>query len=86
MSKKIVISVRGAVKEGVVKSARAKKTAVVEISYYRKVPKYERLEKRKSKIHAHVPDGIAVKEGDRVQIAECRKISKTKAFVVLKVL
>lgn len=80
------LNTRGASFEGVVTSVKAKKTAVVERRFTRKVQKYERFEKRRSKIHAHVPDCIVVKEGDRVQIEECRKISKTKAHVVTKVL
>ncbi|MBI5229159.1 30S ribosomal protein S17 [Candidatus Micrarchaeota archaeon] len=78
------LKIRGAVRTGVVVSTKAKKTAVVEIHYLRKVPKFERLEKRKSKIHAHVPDCIKVREGETVRIGECRKISKTKSHVVIK--
>ncbi|MGC8851180.1 MAG: 30S ribosomal protein S17, partial [Candidatus Micrarchaeia archaeon] len=54
------------------------------IDYQRKVPKYERFEKRRSRIHVHVPECMNVKEGDRVLIGECRKLSKTKAHVVIK--
>lgn len=79
------ITVRGASFEGTVVSIKAKKTAVIERHYLRRVPKYERFEKRRSKLHAHIPDGVAVKEGDRVRVEECRKISKTKAHVVTKV-
>lgn len=72
--------------EGTVTSAKAAKTAVIMIPRVRKVPKYERYEKRRSKIHAHVPSCLTVKEGDRVTIAECRKLSRTKAFVVTRVM
>ncbi len=75
---------RGAVLEGRVVSAKARKTAVVEIPFVRRVRKYERLEKRRSKIHAHIPECIAVREGDLVRIEECRRLSRTKAFVVVK--
>lgn len=79
------LKTRGAVREGKVVSARAKRMAVVEIKYSRAVPKYERMEKRRSKIHAHLPGCFSVKVGDRVRIAECRKISKTKSHVVVEV-
>ena len=52
-----------------------------------KVPKYERYEKRRTKIHARLPecmkDNVAV--GDLIQIAETRPISKTIHFVVSKI-
>ena len=52
-----------------------------------KLPKYERYEKRKTKIHARLPDCMKndVAVGDFVQIAETRPISKTIHFVVNKV-
>ncbi|MDE1797916.1 MAG: 30S ribosomal protein S17, partial [Candidatus Micrarchaeota archaeon] len=40
---------------------------------------------RISKIAAHNPDEIGARIGDLVEIAECRKISKTKAWIVTKV-
>lgn len=78
------LGTRGAVLEGVVASTKAKKTVVVEIPYVHEVRKYERFEKKRSKIHAHLPECIRVKEGDRVRIEECRRISRTKGFVVTK--
>ena len=82
------LKTRGAVKEGAVASVKAKKTAVIKIAYLRRVPKYERFEKRRSTLHAHVPDCLEsqVRAGSIVRVEECRKISKTKAFVVTKIL
>ena len=80
------LRVRGAVFEGLVASAKAPKMAVIVIPQVRKVPKYERYEKRRSKIHAHIPGCMTVKEGDRVQVSECRKLSRTKAFVITQVM
>ena len=48
------------------------------------VPKYQRYEKRRSKVHAHNPPCITAKVGDIVTIAECRRLSKTKSYVVIK--
>lgn len=52
-----------------------------------KLPKYERYEKRKTKIHARLPDCMKneVEEGDRILIAETRPISKMIHSVVTKV-
>ena len=79
------LKTRGMVFEGVVTSAKPAKTVVIELQYIRRMPKYERYEKRRSKIHAHVPECMHVREGDVVQAVECRKISKTKSHVVMKV-
>lgn len=75
---------RGMTFQGTVVSTRAPKTAVIEVQYMRKVPKYERFEKLRSKIHAHLPECMGIHEGDVVEVAECRKVSKTKAHVVTK--
>ena len=77
------LRVRGHILEGIVVSNRPQKTAIVQISYVKKNAKYERLEKRKSRIPAHIPEGMTVALGQRVRIGETRKISKTKSFVVL---
>ncbi len=78
------LSVRGQIIEGVVVSDKAPKTVVVLRSYLKKIRKYERYEKRRSKIHAHNPPCIDAKVGDVVKIAECRPLSKTKSFVVVE--
>ena len=53
-----------------------------------KIPKYERYEKRKTKIHARLPDCMKddCDVGDLIQIAETRPISKMIHFVVSKVI
>jgi len=78
------LPIRGKIIEGTVVSARAQKTAVIERSYLHYIPKYERYERRHSRIAAYNPECISAKEGDRVKIAECRPLSKTKAFVVIE--
>jgi small subunit ribosomal protein S17 len=79
------LAIRGQVLEGIVASYKAERTITVERSYYKFIRKYERYEKRKSKIKAHKPDCIDLKVGDAVKIAECRPLSKTKHFVVVEV-
>jgi len=51
-----------------------------------KIPKYERYEKRKTKIHARLPECMEkdVNEGDLILVEETRPISKTIHFVVLE--
>jgi small subunit ribosomal protein S17 len=80
------LSVRGQVFNCTVVSDRMDSTVVVLREFEKKIRKYERIEKRRSKIHAHNPSCIDAKMGDKVKIAECRPISKTKSFVVVEVL
>ena len=77
------LKVRGKLIPGRAVSLKAKGMAVVEREYLHYVKKYMRYEKRKSKIHAHLPPCLDVDEGDIVTIAECRPISKTISFVVV---
>lgn len=77
------LSVRGKVLEGIVVSDKRDKTVTVEIPRMQRVRKYERMERRTSRIHAHNPPCLNARVGERVRIAECRRLSKTKAFVVI---
>ena len=79
------LPVRGQVLEGVVVSNKAERTISVERSYYKFIRKYERYEKRKSKINVHKPDCLDVNVGYSVKVAECRPLSKTKHFVLVEV-
>lgn len=78
------LKVRGRVFRGRVVSSRSLNTAVVQWDYYNYVPKYERYERRRTKIAAHNPSCIAAKQGDTVMIGECRPLSKSKAFVIFE--
>ncbi|MEM2192634.1 MAG: 30S ribosomal protein S17 [Candidatus Hadarchaeales archaeon] len=78
------LSTRGRVMEGVVVSDKMAKTVTVQIERLHYLPKYERYERRTSKIHAHNPPCLNVKTGEKVRIMECRKLSKTKSFVVIE--
>ncbi len=80
------LSVRGRIFKGKVKSFKMQKTATIEWERVIYVKKYERYMKKFTKVKAHVPPCIKVKEGDEVIIGECRPLSKTKHFVVLKVI
>jgi len=78
--------IRGNIFEGKVVSAKANKTVAVERVLTHYIPKYERYKKVKSKINVHNPTSINAKEGDIVQVGETRKISKTKNFVIIKII
>ena len=78
------IGLRGRTFTGTVMSTDLNKTATVgwERNFF--LPKYERSEKRRSKIKAHNPECIAAKKGDVVKVMECRPISKTKNFIIIE--
>ncbi|MBI2084412.1 MAG: 30S ribosomal protein S17 [Candidatus Aenigmarchaeota archaeon] len=76
--------IRGGVLKGKIVSAKAHKTAVVKREFLHFLPKYERYERRHSKITAYNPACIDAKEGDTVTIAECRPLSKTKSFIIIE--
>ena len=73
---------RGRVLSGVVVSDKADKTISVKIERKVKHPKYGKVIKRSTKVHAHDENNSA-KVGDFVSIQECRPISKLKSFVLL---
>lgn len=75
---------RGKIFTGVVISTKMQKTATVEFGRMYYLPKYERYEKRRTRIKAHNPDCINAKDGDIVRLSECRPLSKTKNFVVIE--
>jgi small subunit ribosomal protein S17 len=79
------VSVRGKVLKGKVKSAKLHNTIIAEWDYHRFIPKYQRYERSKSRVTAHNPPCMRAKEGDSVVLAECRPLSKTKSFIVVKV-
>ena len=79
------LSLRGHVTEGVVVSDKNKLTVVVEKPSLTYISKYKRYARTHSRIAAHYPVEINAKLGDLVRIEECRRISKTKAWVVTSI-
>ena len=76
--------IRGRVFRGKVVSTKPSNTAIVQWDYYNFIQKYERYERRKTRIAAHNPRCISAKVGDMVNIGECRPLSKSKAFVIFE--
>ncbi|KAG7942674.1 hypothetical protein I3843_16G116100 [Carya illinoinensis] len=61
------------------------RTIIVRRNYLHFVNKYQRYRKRHSNIAAHIFPCFRVKEGDHIIIGQCRPLSKTVRFNVLKV-
>ena len=78
------LKIYGGTIEGVIVSDKPKNTVIIEKDYLYYVPKFERYERRKTRIAVHKPPCIDVHTGDRIIAGKCRKVSKTKAHVVLE--
>lgn len=79
------LKLRGRVFEGeVIKKIHGRLKIAFERTLY--VSKFERYEKRKTILHARLPDCLKdqINVGDYIQIAETRPISKIIHFVVIK--
>ncbi|GIK15463.1 MAG: hypothetical protein BroJett003_04270 [Planctomycetota bacterium] len=70
---------------GVVVSDKRDKTISVEYEFSVKHAKYGKYMRRRRRVHAHDEKNEA-KAGDRVQLAFCRRMSKTKSWRLEKIL
>jgi small subunit ribosomal protein S17 len=84
-TKEINVPEKSPRKIGIVESDKRDKTRKVVISYSVKHPKYGKYLRKQTVLHVH-DESNASKVGDRVEIAECRPISKTKSWVLLRVI
>ena len=71
-------------KVGVVESDKRDKTRKVSIAFMVKHPKYGKYIRRRTVLHVHDENNVS-KVGDKVEIAECRPISKTKSWILTRV-
>ena len=69
---------------GVVASDKGDKTIKVVVAYQTRHPKYGKYLKRRTVLHAHDEKNEA-REGDTVEIAECRPLSKTKHHRLVRI-
>ena len=70
---------------GRVISNKMNKTITVQAERRIRHPLYGKIVTRRSKMHAH-DESNECQQGDLVQIEECRPLSKTKAWRLVKVL
>lgn len=70
---------------GKVVSDKMDKTIVVMIERTVKHPKYGKIMKRRTKVHAHDENQVS-KMGNTVKIRESRPLSKTKSWVLVEVI
>merc|ERR1712198_677375 len=80
------VSIRGRILTGLVQSMKMKRTIVIRRDYLHFIKKYQRYEKRHKNLAAHMsPCFRDVQLGDLVTVGQCRPLSKTVRFNVLKV-
>ncbi|MCK6454964.1 MAG: 30S ribosomal protein S17 [Phycisphaerae bacterium] len=70
---------------GIVTSAARNKTVAVRIDRLVKWPKYGKYLRRRTRVHVHDEKNDA-KVGDLVEIMECRPISRTKSWRLVRIL
>ena len=73
------------VKQGVVTSNKMQNTVVVSVNTDKKDSKYLKRFTITKKFYADT-NGKEVKEGDKVEIAECRPLSRTKRWKVINII
>jgi len=81
------VSIRGRILRGMVISTKMNRTIIMRRDYLHYIRKYSRYEKKR---HTNIPVHCSpafkrIKEGDIVTIGQCRPLSKTVRFNVLKV-
>lgn len=83
--KEILVGTRGRTFKGTV-IKKFSKRVVIEFEKPVYVKKYERFSKKKTKIHARIPESMDVNVGDFVKVQECRPLSKIIHSVVIEVI
>ena len=81
-----LVSIRGRILTGRVMRTKMHRTIIIRREYLHFVPKYARYEKRHKNLAAHCSPAFRVEEGDQVTVGQCRPLSKTVRFNVLRVL
>ncbi|ART82718.1 30S ribosomal protein S17 [Oceanisphaera profunda] len=71
--------------QGVVVSDKMEKSIVVAISRFVKHPIYGKYLKRTTKLHVH-DENNECSTGDVVSVRECRPLSKTKSWTLVKII
>merc|ERR1712070_1260268 len=79
------VAIRGKIIRGVVKSAgRMTNTITIRRDYLHYIRKYKRYEKRHKMVSVHCSPAFDARQGDEVTGGQCRPISKTVRFNVVK--
>ena len=69
---------------GVVESDARDKTRRVTVEFLARHPKYGKYLRKRTVLHVHDEEN-ASKVGDKVEVAPCRPMSKTKAWTLVRI-
>ncbi|KAI9609453.1 hypothetical protein H4Q26_007409 [Puccinia striiformis f. sp. tritici PST-130] len=78
------VSIRGRILTGRVVSTKMTRTIIIRREYLHFIPKYSRYEKRHQNMAVHCSPAFRVEIGDQVTVGQCRPLSKTVRFNVLR--
>ncbi|XP_005085642.1 40S ribosomal protein S11-like [Mesocricetus auratus] len=78
-------SIRGQILSGVVTKMKMQRTTVIHQDYLHYIRKYNHFEKHHKNMSVHLSPFRDVQIGDIVMVGECRPLSKTVHFNVLKI-
>lgn len=84
-SKPITLSPRAPRRVGVVESDKRDKTRRVVVEYLVRHPKYGKYIRRRSVLQVHDPNNES-RTGDQVEVQQCRPISKTKHWHLVRII
>lgn len=80
------MNIRGKLITGTIKTTKMKNTVIIRKDYLHYIKKYNRFEKRHKNTAVHVSPAFRVKVGDEIMAGQCRPLSKTVRFNMLKVI
>jgi small subunit ribosomal protein S17 len=72
-------------RQGVVVSDKMDKTIVVEVTTVKPHPQYQKIVRRTTKLKAQ-DDQNEARAGDKVLVRECRPLSKSKSWRLIRIL
>jgi small subunit ribosomal protein S11e len=79
------VSIRGKIYTGLVLSTKMHRTIIIRRDYLHYIKKFKRYEKRHKHMAVHCSPCFRVSPGDVVTVGQCRPLSKTVRFNVLRV-
>jgi small subunit ribosomal protein S17 len=78
-----IVGTRGRTFEGTV-TKKFPTRVVIEFERTVFIQKYERYARKKTRLHARLPQGMDINVGDYIKVRECRPLSKIIHFVVIE--
>ena len=77
------LKIRWRLLNGKVVSLKGTNRSVIERNFLHYIKKYDRYEKRHSRINAHITPCLEINVGDSVLVGECRPIAKNISYIIV---